>query len=106
MSASTTAKVTKKSIPNLVNIFLHGDGLIVRFKGIEYGAIGYFQGAFTTIEGVVLDATKCTIRKGLPEVGPPETQQQFLNNLLTPRIWCRNTLGSNSNGWNQPRTSM
>ena len=79
---STTQKITKKIIGNLTNIFLHGDGLIVRYKGKEYGAIGFFDGCFTTIEGVTLEASKCTIRKGLPIIALPADQQQFIDDLM------------------------
>lgn len=68
MSASTTQKITKAMVVNIINIFAMGDGLIVRHKGKEYGAIDLVDGQFITVEGVALDVKACTIRKGLPVI--------------------------------------
>ena len=68
---STTKKVVKKDLINLKNIFAHGDGVVVRFQGTEYGALKLVGTTLKTYEGVALDARSCTIRKGLPTVEQP-----------------------------------
>lgn len=68
---STTQKISKKFWGVLrtltrVENEISGGGCIIRHKGVEYGCIEITpEGVAKTLEGVDLDLTKCSIRKGL-----------------------------------------
>jgi len=65
---STTSKITRKAYYAIVHYFASNladnPGLIVRYKGKEYGVVGASQERLYTLEGVVLFPYHCTIRKG------------------------------------------
>jgi hypothetical protein len=65
---STTSKITANLVRLITAHCSNGDGVIVRFKGKEYGVIEFnpFNGKFMTIEGCYLIPALCTVRKGLP----------------------------------------
>ena len=65
---STTKKVTRADIRTMAKCFSRGEGVIVRYKGREYGAFAFDgYGDLVTAEGVHLTPSTCTIRKGLTE---------------------------------------
>jgi hypothetical protein len=68
---STTSKITAQLCRLIAAHCANGDGVIVRFKGKEYGVLsvcweGGSEYSLATIEGELLFASKCTVRKGLP----------------------------------------
>jgi hypothetical protein len=68
---STTAKITASLLATIKDCLQHGEGVIVRFKGQEYGVIDISFGWLLTYcpSGQVgmLDPAQCTIRKGLQD---------------------------------------
>ena len=68
---STTQKVSRKFWDLLARIIkteneISGGGVILRHKGVEYGATHISpEGVVSTYEGVTLRLSECTLRKGL-----------------------------------------
>jgi hypothetical protein len=63
---STTAKITLKALTLIRVALLYGEGVIVRYKGREYGVIGITRdGAFEVYgSDQLIPIARCTIRKG------------------------------------------
>lgn len=79
---STTAKITRTAYRHIAAYFAvcPDAGFIVRYKGKEYGCIGQAYGKLHTVEGIVLDAYRCTVRKGTIEAIIDDTNTE----LVTP----------------------
>lgn len=65
---STTKKITRSDMLQMIKVITPTAGVIVRHKGVEYGVTGVrnlgIQSELETLEGVLLDLRQCTIRKG------------------------------------------
>jgi hypothetical protein len=67
--ASTTAKITRRALTLIGVALLYGEGVIVRFRGREYGVIGITPGRQFRVFGSdeLIPIAACTIRKGTTE---------------------------------------
>ncbi len=77
---STTKKVSKSDAKTIRQACKLGEGIIVRFKGKEYGVVSVDGTTAETWEGVGLDLRQCTVRKAtLPTF---EASQQSIDELF------------------------